>query len=175
MMAVLVELGIRSDPVLNHNFVVSLIDASGGLASIATSVAKSAVTDVVAGGFSECSGLEMSMEAEEYSVGGGNGAVLKFPSRVKWSNITLKKGVAATSVLWDWHYDYVSGKGKRKNGVITLLNDLHIPNNIWYFEDGLPVRYTGPTLNGSENNVAIESLEIAHHGIFQVGLLRLPQ
>ena len=33
---------------------------------------------------------------------------------------------------------------------------------------GLPVKYTGPPLNATQNNVAIESIEIAHEGIYQV-------
>jgi hypothetical protein len=32
----------------------------------------------------------------------------------------------------------------------------------------LPIRYSGPTLNASQNNVAIESIEIAHEGVYQV-------
>jgi phage tail-like protein len=166
-MAVLNAVGIRTDPVLNHNFVISLIDSSSTLA-IVQSAALSAIFDVALGGFSECSGLEMSLKIEEYREGGRNSAVLKFPTRVEWSNITLKKGLGAGTALWDWHYGFVEGKGKRRDGVIALLTDLHIPHNIWYFRRGLPVKYTGPSMNASQNNVAIESIEIAHEGIYQV-------
>ena len=34
------------------------------------------------------------MKIEEYNEGGNNGTVLKFPGRVSWSNITLKRGMA---------------------------------------------------------------------------------
>jgi phage tail-like protein len=130
----------------------------------------SAVADVALGGFSECSGLEMSLDVEDYKEGGRNGEILKFPTRVKWTNITLKKGIGASTALWDWHYGFVTGQGRRRDGIIMLQNDLHIPNNIWYFHRGLPVKYTGPTLHASQNNVAIESIEIAHEGIYQVSL-----
>jgi phage tail-like protein len=159
--------GFRSDPVLAHNFVVSLLDTSSSLA-MAKSIAVSAILDVALGGFTECSGLEMSLDIEEYKEGGRNGEVLKFPTRVKWSNITLKKGVGAGTGLWDWHYGFVEGRGKRRDGVIVLLDDLHLPNNIWYFRRGLPVKYTGPTMNASQNSVAIETIEIAHEGIYQL-------
>ena len=56
---------LRADPVLNHNFVVSLIDTSSTLA-ILGSAAMSAIFDVALGGFSECSGLEMSLKTEDY-------------------------------------------------------------------------------------------------------------
>ena len=160
-------LGIRTDPVLNHNFVISLLDTSSTL-SMAKSIALSAIFDILAGGFSECSGLEMSLQVEEYKEGGRNGETLKFPTRVTWSNITLKKGIGAGTALWDWHYGFAEGKGKRRDGVIALLNDLHLPNNIWYFHRGLPVKYTAPPMNASQNNVAIEAIEIAHEGIYQV-------
>jgi phage tail-like protein len=160
------NVGIRLDPVLSHNFVVSLLDTSSSLA-LARSIAASAVMDIALGGFSECSGLEMSLDIEEYKEGGANGGSLRFPTRVKWSNITLKKGVGAGAALWDWHYGFVEGKGKRRDGMIVLLNELHLPNNVWYFRRGLPVKYSGPSLNAGQNSVAIESIEIAHEGIYQ--------
>jgi phage tail-like protein len=158
---------LRSDPVLNHNFVVSLLDTSSVLATIGSAL-KSAVSDVALGGFAECSGLDMSMKVEEYNEGGNNGTVLKFPGRVSSGNITLKKGQGTSSALWDWHYGFVTGSGKRRDGVIVLLSDLHIPNNIWYFRRGLPLKYSGPAMNATQNSVAIESIEIAHEGLWQV-------
>jgi len=113
------------------------------------------------------------MQPEEHKEGGNNSSVRKFPSRVTWSNITLKKGIAASTSLWDWHYGFVEGKGKRRDGVIILLSDLHVPNNIWSFRRGLPVKYTGPAMNATQNNVAIEAIEIAHEGIYQVPLIGL--
>jgi phage tail-like protein len=168
-MAGLGTLGIRLDPLKSYNFLISLLDSSSSLA-LAQSAALSAVADIALGGFSECSGLEMSLDVEDYKEGGRNGEILKFPTRVKWTNITLKKGIGASTALWDWHYGFVTGQGRRRDGIIMLQNDLHIPNNIWYFRRGLPVKYTGPTLHASQNNVAIESIEIAHEGIYQMPL-----
>lgn len=166
-MAALGEVGIRLDPVLSHNFLVSLIDSSSTLA-LAKSAAIAAIADIAVGGFNECTGIEMSLELEEYKEGGRNSEILKFPTRVNWSNITLKRGVGAFNVLWDWFYDFVEGKGKRRDGIIVLQNEMHVPNNIWLFWRGLPVKYSGPTLNAGQSNVAIESIEIAHEGIYQV-------
>jgi phage tail-like protein len=166
-MAELNRTALRHDPVLNHNFVISLLDTSSALGLLG-SLTLSAIFDVALGGFSECSGLEMSLQVEEYKEGGNNGQLLKFPSRVTWSNITLKKGIGASTALWDWHYRFVEGRGKRRDGVIVLLTDLHTPNNIWYFRRGLPVKYTGPSMNATQNSVAIEAIEIAHEGIYQV-------
>lgn len=160
----------RADPVLNHNFIVSLLDTSSVLATLG-SAALSAVLDVAVGGFSECSGIEMTMKTEDYKEGGNNGAVLRFPNRVEWGALTLKKGLGSGSTLWDWHYGFAVGKGKRRDGLIILLNDQHVPNNIWFFRRGLPTKYSGPQLNAAQNSVAIEAIEIAHEGIFQLPLV----
>ncbi len=166
-MALMSAVGVRADPLLNHNFVVSLVDSSSTLAFLGSAGA-GAILDVAVGGFSECSGLEMSMQPEEYKEGGRNGAVLKFPSRVTWTNLTLKKGIGIGTALWDWHYGFVEGQGKRRDGIVMLLDERHRPNNIWFFRRGLPIKYSGPSLNATQNNVAIESIEIAHEGIHQV-------
>ncbi len=166
-MAMLGEVGVRRDPLLNHNFLVTLLDSSSTLALVASS-AMSAIGDVALGGFTECSGIEMSMKTEDYNEGGRNGAVLRFPSRVTWSNITLKKGMGLGTALWNWHYGFVQGNGKRRDGTVVLLNEAKVPMTIWYFRRGLPVKYTGPSLNASQSSVAIESIEIAHEGIYQL-------
>lgn len=156
---------LRADPVLCHNFVVSLLDTSS---SLAAGAALSAVSDVLLGGFSECSGLEANMKVEEFNEGGNNGAALKFPGRVSWANLSFKKGVGASSALWDWAYGFAIGKGKRRDGLVVLLSELHVPSNIWYFRRGLPLKWSGPALNATQNNVAIESIEISHEGLYQV-------
>lgn len=166
-MALLGAVGLRLDPLMAYNFTINLIDTSSTMALL-KSAALSAVTDVLLGGFSECSGLEMALEVEEYKEGGRNGAVLKFPTRVTWSPIVLKHGMGAGSGLWDWHYDFAIGKGKRKDGIITLMNDLHVPSHIWHFRRGLPVKYTGPSLVAGQSTVAIEGIEIVHEGLWQV-------
>jgi len=163
---------LRSDPVLNHNFVVSLLDSSSVLATVGSALV-STLLDVVVGGFSECQGLEASMKIEECNEGGNNCTVLKFPGRVSWSNITLKRGVAANSSLWDWFYGFARGHGKRRDGVIALLNERLAPSNIWYFRRGLPLKYSGPQMNATQSNVAIESIEIAHEGIYQLPFIGL--
>lgn len=156
--------GQRGDPVLGHNFLITLVDSGSVLATV-----PSGLRNAAAAGFSECSGLEGSVKVEEYNEGGRNGAVLKFPGRANWTNLTLKRGLTAGTDLWDWYYSFVEGRGKRRDGLIVLQNDLRLPVGIWSFKRGLPVKWTGPSMNAAQNNVAVESLEIAHEG-----LARLP-
>jgi phage tail-like protein len=95
--------GIRSDPLPAFNFFVSLIDTSDTLATIGT-IASTANNFLVGGGFSECSGLESTMQVEEYAEGGQNRYVHKFPTRMTHSNIMLKRGITPLAEdLWNWH------------------------------------------------------------------------
>jgi phage tail-like protein len=149
------------DPVLNHNFVITLLDSASMLG------AAPSVPSALAG-FSECSGLEMSMQPEEYKEGGNNATVLKFASRVTWGNLTLRRGVSLSSDLWDWHYGFVEGRGKRRDGVVILLDETRAPARRWCFRRGLPIKYTAPQLNAAQSGIAIEAIEIAHEGIFQL-------
>jgi phage tail-like protein len=159
--------GTRNDPLLNHNFVISLLDSTSSLAPAAPP-ALAGILSTAAGGFSECAGLELTIQPEEYKEGGNNGGSLKFASRATWANVTLKHGITGSTELWDWHFSFIEGKGKRRDGVIILLDAAREPVQAWYFRRGLPVKYTGPSLNATQNSVAIESIEIAHEGIHQV-------
>jgi phage tail-like protein len=139
--------GGRQDPLAAFNFVVSFV---GGVA---------------AAGFSEASGLEGSMQVEEYSEGGENRYVHKFFTRMTWSNIVLRRGVGLDTALWDWHAQYVAGLGRRRDGMIVLLDQDRRPAGRWIFRRGLPLKWTGPTFNAAQGAVAIESLEIVHEGL----------
>ena len=152
--------GVRNDPFMGYNFVIKLLDSSGQLVD-----AWSAIESGVLGGFSECSGLEMTLEVEPYQEGGNNGTVLQFPTRITWGNIRLQRGMTLSDELWKWHYGFVEGKGKRRDGLIALQNDLHEPVKLWRFEKGLPVKWTGPTMDATQNQVAVEELEIVHEGL----------
>ena len=164
--------GIRLDPPLNHNFLVMIVDTSS-FGSIVTSGLLSLAGDVLLGGFSECSGLKMDMEDAKRHEGGLNNTEHRFPTRMTWPNITLKRGVSRISQSgWDWLYGFGDGKVKRKDGLITLMDSRHIPHNIWTFKRGFPVKFEGPDMKGTGNEVAIESLEIAHEGLWQLSILK---
>jgi phage tail-like protein len=157
---------LRIDPLGVFNFYLTLIDTSNVVGTLIT-----AALNYKVAGFSECSGLEATVEVFEYREGGLNDHVHKFPTRATHANLTLKHGVIYLyDDLWTWHYDFVQGKGKRKDGLIVLLDEAKNPAKVWKFKRGIPMKWMGPALNAAQNNVAIESLEIAHEGlILEVG------
>lgn len=148
---------VRLDPLPAFNFLITLLDTSSDF-----NLLKSAATSLVLGGFSECSGLESTLETHDYLEGGVNDRVHRFPTRFSYTNIVLKRGVGFGEDLWLWHQEFVEGKGKRRDGLIILQNELKVPIKIWTFSRGLPVKWTGPTLNATASEISIESLEIAH-------------
>lgn len=152
-----------SRPVANYNFEVRLLDAA---TKIVAGVGRLFGADVhVDAGFRQCRGLEGTLEVEPYQEGGRNDTVLQFPTRMAWSNITLERGAGMSEDMWDWYRSYLTGRGKRRDGLIVLVNDRRDPVVYWKFRRGLPVRWTGPTLDALGRDVAIESIEIAHEGL----------
>jgi phage tail-like protein len=166
-------LGIRLDPPLGHNFLITMADTSSAR-SLLTSGTASVLGDVLFGGFAECDGLKMLQEDEKRWEGGLNNTEHRFPTRITWPNLVLTRGVSRISQAgWDWLYGFGDGRVKRMDGIITLLDDRHVPHNIWKFKRGFPVRFEGPKLKATANDVAVETLEIAHEGLWQLSVLRL--
>jgi phage tail-like protein len=151
----------RTDPFRSFNFLVSFVDSGDAGIAATVSLGQSAAL----GGFSEISGLETTLEVEDYNEGGRNDGVRRFPTRITWSNLRLKRGIALSDDLWSWHYGFVEGRGRRRDGIVTLLDERREPVRVWQFRRGLPVKWTGPTLNAGQSEVAVEEVEIAHEGL----------
>jgi phage tail-like protein len=150
----------RIDPYRGYNFLITLMDSASVLGTVLSLISRMPVA-----GFSECSGLEMSLDIEEYKEGGNNGTILRFPTRVKWTNLRLKRGLAISNDLWLWHYGFVQGAVKRHDGIITLIDEDGSPAKAWAFKRGLPVKWAGPALNAMQGQIAFEEIEIAHEGL----------
>jgi len=125
------------------------------------------------GGFQECSGLEVSMDVQEYREGGRNDGVIQRVGRAKYTNLVLKRGMfygrdqQVQRELWLWIQNLVSGKRPvaRYDGIIEVRTRAGDTVATWVFERGLPAKITGPQLNAKTGDVAIEELHIAHQGL----------
>jgi phage tail-like protein len=127
------------------------------------------------GAFAECSGLELEADIKEYQEGGFNDGVVRRVGRVKLQPLVLKRGMIVPdgdqytdTTFWDWLTAVVSGTQPmlRCDGHIRVSN----PANTdvvahWSFTRGLPLKVTGPALNGKTGEIAIEELHIAHEGL----------
>jgi len=153
---------ISLGPLPAFNFYIALIDPPGEGVVGAISTAADYVLPFVLGGFSEAQGLESEIAVEQRTVGGVNDRVFQFPGRASYSNITLTRGVGFGEDLYLWHESFLKGEGKRKKGMIFLANELRVPIKAWTFENGIPIKWSGPSMNASSSALAIEKLEIAH-------------
>ncbi len=115
------------------------------------------------GYFSECSGLSLEYEIEEYKEGGENRFVHRLQGRLKYPNLVLKRGVTYEDALLKWFF-LAQKREDRPTITVTLTGPDHEPVRKWAFVEAIPVKWTVPTLNAGSNNVATETLEIAHNG-----------
>lgn len=121
-----------------------------------------------AGGFSEVSGFDASIDIMEYREGDMVQTPMKIPGLKKYGNITLKQGLADSMVLYDWIIAGVNGAVERKTITITLLDEEEAPAASWQVINAWPTKYTAPDFNATSSEVAIETLEIAHEGMTRV-------
>jgi phage tail-like protein len=119
--------------------------------------------------FSEVSGLTMEAEVVEYR--GGADAQLstrKQPGLKKFSNVTLKRGIApaeAGNGLFEWYNTIAAGAVTRRPVTVSLLNETRDPVMTWKIKEAWPVKLEGPGLKSTGTDVAIESVEFACEGI----------
>jgi phage tail-like protein len=119
-------------------------------------------------GFSEVSGLSVENQPIEYRDGlmSAKTLPLKRPGLRKAGNISLKRGiVTANNDLYTWFNNFGEPNVTRRTLVITLLNDEGNPVFVWTISEAWPVKCEGPGLKASGNEIAIETLELAHEGI----------
>jgi phage tail-like protein len=139
--------GERKDPFRSYNFIVE-------------------IDGITRAGFRECSGLDSSQDPIDYREGNQRQTTRKLPGLRKHSNIVLKWGmVTDDKELWDWRQTVIDGNVSRRNGSIVLVDDQGNEKARWNFVDGWPSKWTGPGLNATGNEVALETLEIVHEGL----------
>lgn len=129
------------------------------------------IQGVVTGFFTECSGLGSEHEVIEHKVvQDGKEVVMKIPGRLKWENITLKRGITDSMDMWDWRKMVEDGdvEKARHNGSVTMQDHLNKDVARWDFDGAWPVKITGPQPKADSNEIGIEEMTIAHEGIRRV-------
>jgi phage tail-like protein len=111
--------------------------------------------------FTEVSGLSVEMGTEEIAEGGENRFIQKYPTRTKYPELVLKRGLLLPkSAVLDWiqkcleDYDI-----KPKTIFIKLLNKKHQPLLTWNVVNAYPTNWSVSDFNASNNAVVIESLQ----------------
>jgi phage tail-like protein len=116
------------------------------------------------GFFTQVQGLSAQVDVLEYPEGGRNDMVHKLPTRIKHTNLTLKRGVTNETGLLEWFKSTVV-EAKPANMSLTLYDSTGVAIRSWSFYMAYPVKWTGPDVNAGGNEIMTETLEIAHSGL----------
>lgn len=146
------DAGLTNDPLLGFTYLLEV----GGK---------------VAGYFTECSGLGSEHEVVEHKVVDekGHEAIRKIPGRLKWGDITLKRGITEVLDMWTWRDEVVLGnvKSARANCSITMLSRDYKDVAKWHFINAWPSKLTGPSLKSDSNEIGVEEIVIVHEGMYR--------
>lgn len=117
--------------------------------------------------FQEVSGLEMETQAIEYRAGNNpTFSTIKMPGIKKSGNVTLKKGIfAKDNKFFDWQKNISMNTIQRSTVTIRLLDESGSPTMTWTLTNAWPTKITGTDLKSDGNEVAVESIELAHEGL----------
>lgn len=117
--------------------------------------------------FQEVSGLDIEAQPIEYRHGDSpEFSTISMPGIKKSSNVTMKKGVfKSDNKFWDWFKQIKMNTVKRVSVTISLLDETGAPTMVWTLANAWPTKITGTDLKADGNEVAIETIEIAHEGI----------
>lgn len=122
------------------------------------------------GAFSECTGLEATMEPKVIKAGGHNYGTFQRSGRVNFATVVLKRGVTKNRDLWSWFQLVGNGAyAYRLNAEITLLDfdkdKQQVPVMVWKMKNALPTKFKAADFNSTFTQIAIEELHFVHEGL----------
>ena len=143
--------GKRKDPYQNFRFLVE-------------------IDGITQAGFREVTIPDTAQDPIEYREGNEPITVRKLPGLIEYGNVILKWGITDSLDLYNWRKDVEDGKIKdaRKNMAVIVLDDEANSVTRWEFSQAWPTKYNAPDLNAVGNEIAIETLEIAHEGMKRI-------
>jgi len=117
--------------------------------------------------FQEVSGLDIEAQPIEYRAGDSKAfSTISMPGIKKNSNVTMKKGIfKSDNNFWKWFEQIKMNTIKRIPVTISLLDEEGAATMVWTLANAWPTKITGTDLKSDGNEVAVESIEIAHEGL----------
>ncbi len=131
--------------------------------------------------WASCKGLRVEFKTKTVTQGGDYGAAAVLPDRLEYDKLTLERAITAegSSAVQKWlismkdkwltpQSTQQTSRNRYTGGTahVQLLNPVNpsTPLMKWDFYDVLPVSWTGPSLSGKSNEVAMETLVLQHGG-----------
>lgn len=116
--------------------------------------------------FSECDGLDLTMEVKTIREGGNNGKQIRLAGPFTYGQLTLKRGMTANFDLWEWVDAVLHDPALRANAeVVFFAADGMTERARFILERCLPVKLKAPALNAKDGMVAIEELQLAYESV----------
>lgn len=116
--------------------------------------------------FSECDGLEITMDVKTIREGGNNGQQIRLTGAYNYGQVTLKRGMTANFDLWDWVNDTLTNPGLRADAeVVYLTEDGKTARASFVLSRCLPTKLKAPPLNAKDGMVAIEELQLTYESL----------
>jgi phage tail-like protein len=116
--------------------------------------------------FSDCDGLEMTMEVKTIREGGNNGKQIRLTGPISYGQLTLKRGMTANFDLWNWFNKTVSDPTVRADAVVVLLAaDGNTEQARFVLSRCIPLKLKAPGLNAKDGVVAIEEMQLAYESL----------
>ena len=121
------------------------------------------------GYFSSCEGLGAEVVMEQREEGGNNSFIWQLPSRIKYTNVKLSRAVGRDShKITEWLIGFATDVTRKTACITAMTGDRQVVAS-WNLDGVMPVRWSGPSLNLDSPKVAMETLELAHHGFLPQG------
>lgn len=144
------QTGRDSDPLIGFNYALEL-------------------QGQITGYFTECSGIGSEHEIVEHKVVTDQGieVVQKIPGRLKWGDVTLKRGITHDLQIWDWRAIVEQGEmgQARKTCSVIMMDRNYKPVARWDFENAWPSKVSGPELKADSNEFGVEEIILVHEGM----------
>ena len=128
------------------------------------------VNGVTEGHFTAVTGLGVRVERISYREAGNNAIVRAIPGRVSYGAITLSFGLTSSTDLWDWLMTAVQGQVSRRNVSVVMLHSTGAHEVMrWNLINAWPQEWYGAPLDAMSQDLAIETLVLAHEGLAREG------
>jgi phage tail-like protein len=125
--------------------------------------------DVCHGAFSDCTGLEATMEPKSVKEGGRNYGTAIRAGGTTFATVVLKRGISENKVLWIIFNKIATGTfAPRLQVTINVFDVDGTAVRAWQLQRAMPVKFKFADLNARGTEVGIEELHLAHEGLFAV-------
>jgi phage tail-like protein len=122
------------------------------------------IDGIASAGFTRVKGLVRELKVESQREGGVNDYEHKLVTMVTHPLVVLERGLAMDD-LWKWALATADGEVTRKTVYVRLRTEANESAFAWQIAHALPVKWACADLDASATQVAMESLELAHHGL----------